>query len=99
MARLLMELGNRKEYMHLIGRKAQNDLYMSWEESVDRAVARYREVMDKFVYKQPTLLDEDSSLLDNMIRSFSHTANSLDIARKSGEEISNKLFDLLDRWI
>ena len=99
MAHILMELGNRKEYMHLIGRKAQNELYMSWEESVDRAVARYREVMDRFVYKQPTLLDDDSSLLDNMIKSFSHTANSLDIARKSGEEISNKLFDLLDRWL
>ena len=99
LAKLLLSIDGNREFMHTIGRNAQNDLYMSWEQSVDMAVARYREVIAKFEYKKPSLLDDDSTLLDNMIRGFSHTANSLDIAKKSGEEISNKIFDLLDRLL
>jgi len=99
LAKLLLSLDGNREFMHMIGKNAQNELYMSWEHSVDMAVARYREVMAKFEYKKPSLLDDDSTLLDNMIRGFSHTANSLDIAKKSGEEISTKIFDLLDRWL
>ena len=96
---MLRKLGNNREYMHMIGKNAQNDLYMSWEQSVDMAVARYREILDKYEYKKPSILDDDSTLLDNLIRSLAHTANSMDIARKYGEEVNNRFFDMLDRWL
>lgn len=99
MARFLLENGSNLDYLHRIGKNAQHDLYMSWEESVDRAIERYHYVIDTYQYKKPFLLDSTSTLGDNFLAFTADIANALDKAAKLNQEVNNRFNDLLDRWL
>ena len=99
LAKKLIEIGDNFALMEKIGKNAQRDLYTSWEESVARAWERYQIVADKFTYKKPTLLDKDSSLLDNLFNVYATMAGDLEEARKINEEVTTKVNDMLDRWL
>lgn len=48
MAAKLIELCNNTEAMHVIGKAAQPDLYLSWDQAVANAVERYMVVIDNY---------------------------------------------------
>ena len=50
LARILINNGDNRDYFHRIGANAQRDLYMSWREAVDNAVARYQEIIESYRY-------------------------------------------------
>ena len=110
MARVLLERGDQLDYLHDIGEHAMNELYSSWEESVDRAVARYREVVEGYEYKKPKFLDMDYDMLDSFFMFYADIATSIDNVKKANEELKftrkriedqalNNLEDFLDRWL
>lgn len=48
LASCLRELGSNKEKMRELGKNASRDLYISWEDSVNAAMERYRIVIDRY---------------------------------------------------
>ncbi len=85
MAKLLMEVGSNLELLDSVGQHAMDEIYISWDESVRAAYARYEVVMEnhaKGMYKSKYQLREDQlkqyvqdmwsqtkGLADNMINS------------------------------
>ena len=96
---LLVKIGNNYSYMHRIGENAMDQIYCSWEESVDRAVERYRYVIDNVDYRKPTLFDESSTVLDNFFSLWADIVNTVDKTRKIGEDVNSRFTDLLDRYL
>ena len=99
MTDLLLKLGNNTAYMHQIGENAMNQLYCSWEESVDRAVERYRYLIDNVDYRKPTLLDDDSTVLDNFFSLWADIVNRVDNTRRFRDDVNNYINSLLDRYL
>ena len=99
MTDLLLKIGNNTSYMHQIGENAMNQLYCSWEESVDRAVERYRYVIENIDYRKPTLFDDDSTVLDNFFSLWADIVNRVDNSRKFRQDMNSYISDLLDRWL
>ena len=96
---LLIKIGNNYSYMHRIGENAMDQIYCSWEESVDRAVERYRYVIDNADYRKPALFDESSTVLDNFFSLWADIVNTVDKTRKIGEDVNSRFADLLDRYL
>ena len=48
LAKCLMQMIEHPEVMHRIGRTASENLYLSWDDAVDRAIKRYEVVIDNF---------------------------------------------------
>lgn len=48
MTRALLPLLEDREKIRMIGERAANDLYISWEDSIDRAAARYGEIIKNY---------------------------------------------------
>ena len=110
MAMVLMERGSNLDYLHKLGENAMNEIYSSWDESVERAVERYKVVVDKYQYKKPTVLDWDYDLLDSFFRFYADIATSIDNVKKAGDQLKytgkkiedqtlSNIEDLLDRWL
>ena len=96
---LLVKICNNFEFMHTIGENAMNQIYCSWDESVARAVERYRYVIKNVDYHKPTLLDDNSTVLDNFFSLWADIVNTVDKTRKIGEDVNNRFYDLLDRYL
>ena len=96
---LLVKLGDNLSYMHTIGENAMNQIYCSWDDSVARAVERYRYVIDNVQYHKPTLFDENSTVLDNFFSLWADIVNTIDKTRKIGEDVNSRLYDMLDRYL
>jgi hypothetical protein len=76
-----------------------NQIYCSCDESVARAVERYRYVIDNVQYHKPTLFDENSTVLDNFFSLWADIVNTIDKTRKIGEDVNSRLYDMLDRYL
>lgn len=96
---MLVKVHDNFEYMHTIGDNAMNQIYCSWDESVARAVERYRYVIKNVDYHKPTLLDDNSTVLDNFFSLWADIVNTVDKTRKIGEDVNNRFYDLLDRYL
>ena len=96
---LLVKIHDNFEYMHTIGENAMNQIYCSWDESVARAVERYRYVIKNVDYHKPTLLDDNSTVLDNFFSLWADIVNTVDKTRKISEDVNNRFYDLLDRYL
>ena len=48
LAKCLMQMIEHPEVMHRIGKAASDNLYLSWDDAVDRAIRRYEVVTDNF---------------------------------------------------
>ena len=48
LAKCLMQMIEHPEVMHRIGKAASENLYLSWDDAVDRAMKRYEVVLDNF---------------------------------------------------
>lgn len=110
MAKVLLERGNQLDYLHQLGNRAMNELYTSWEESVDAAVERYKVVMESYEYKKPNVLDGNYHPLDNFFSFYADIATNIDKAKKFSDQIRSQgkkigdqtlsgIEDLLDRWL
>ena len=99
MAELLLSIGNNRDYMHEIGENAMNELYMSWDDAVALAIDRYKYVIDKWEFKKPSLMDDETTAFNALVYGLAETANSIDKARKSVERGTDKFFEWLDRWL
>ena len=88
--------------MARVGERAGEELYLSWEEAVDRAVQRYRVVLDHYragVYrKQHSLQDEflrsQGELMEVMGRLGAAGQEFFDTLRESSEEARQKRREL-----
>ncbi len=98
LAKKLLELGNNKEKFRTMGENAMRDLYTSWEESVANAMKRYETVRYNFVYKKPAFHD-DPKLIDSMLKMTADMATTLDQAKRSRDELEEKVENFLDRWL
>ena len=98
LTRTLLDLGNDKELFRTIGQNAMDDLYVSWEESVDNAYKRYQIVQREFSYQRPGLLD-DRKLTESMITMMADLATGLDLVQRRNEEFENRVNAFLDRWL
>ena len=96
---MLMKLDNNLDYMHKIGENAMNEIYSSWDESVARAVERYHYVIDNIDYHKPSIFDYDSTMLDNFFSLWADIVNTVDKTRKFSEDVNNRFYDFLDRWL
>ena len=68
MAARLRQLCGQRETMKQVGRQAQQQLYISWEEAVGRAYQRYGAVIDNY---RRGLYPEHERLSDDFIRAMS----------------------------
>lgn len=90
MAEKLMRLVDAPEEMRRVGEGAQNELYMSWEEAVSRAWARYHAVIDNYrAGKYPPR----ERLSDEMLRA---AAISLDMTNHAIDTYKKSVADFMD---
>lgn len=99
LAKFLLDSGSNLDYLHQIGHNALRDLYISWEESIDKAVERYRYVIRNFEYRKPSIIDLDSSFTDNFFSFYADLATALDKTRKFGEDLNSMFSEMFDRWL
>ena len=74
-----------------------NEIYVSWEDSIANAVARYPEVIKKFEYQAPNLIT--GTMMDNIIKTSGDMATALDLVHKVNSTISTSINEMLDRWL
>ena len=97
LAQFLLRHGDQLDYLHQIGTNAMNEIYVSWEDSIANAVARYPEVIKKFEYQAPNLLN--GTMMDNIIKTSGDMATALDLVHKVNTTISTSINEVLDRWL
>lgn len=84
MADKLMRLVDAPEVMRRVGEGAQNELYMSWEEAVSRAWARYHAVIDNYrAGKYPPRERLSDEMLRAAARGLDMTNHAIDTYKKS----------------
>lgn len=73
MAEVLLKVCGNREFLKQLGRRAMDEIYVSWEESVAKALERYETVMDRYrhgySYREPVMLDEFYSGMASLLRS------------------------------
>jgi glycosyltransferase involved in cell wall biosynthesis len=97
LAQFLLRHGDQLDYLHQIGTNAMNEIYVSWEDSIANAVARYPEVIKKFEYQAPNLLN--GTMMDNIIKTSGDMATALDLVHRVNSTISTSINEMLDRWL
>lgn len=97
MAAKLMELCAHPEAMKRVGENAQRDIYISWEEAVTRAYARYSTVIDRY---HRGLYPEHERLSDDFYRTMSARmaawSHNLDRQRAIARELRQEYRELKD---
>lgn len=61
LAKVLIDAHNDKDYFHQIGKNAQDQLYCSWQTSVEHAYDRYLEVIEHYQFDKNSLLTQDKT--------------------------------------
>ena len=97
MAAKLLELCAAPEAMARIGAGAQRDIYMSWEQAVDRAYARYFDVIDNY---RRGLYPKHEKISDEMYKTMANYLDSAGRAREAqrrrAEELRRSYESLVD---
>ena len=97
MAAKLLELCAAPEAMARIGAGAQRDIYMSWEQAVDRAYARYFDVIDNY---RRRLYPKHEKISDEMYKTMANYLDSAGRAREAqrrrAEELRRSYESLVD---
>lgn len=97
MAAKLLELCATPEAMARIGAGAQRDIYMSWEQAVDRAYARYFDVIDNY---RRGLYPKHEKISDEMYKTMANYLDSAGRAREAqrrrAEELRRSYESLVD---
>jgi len=61
LAKVLIDVDNNLDYFHRIGINAQNELYCSWQHSVEHAYDRYVEIVDNYQFDRNKLIRQDTT--------------------------------------
>ena len=73
MAEVLLKVCGNRDFLRQIGRRAMDEIYVSWEDSVARAVERYGAVLDRYregsCCREPVRLDEFYHGMANVFKS------------------------------
>ena len=89
LARVLIQAGDNTDYFHRIGRNAQQQLYISWSEAVEKAYERYKIVIEKYQYKPRNPLD----ISDSFFGMWSDISQAISKSRRNRQEFVQKLKD------
>ena len=81
LAAVLIKAGTDMNYFHQIGENARDQLYISWNESVEKACARYEEIIEKFDYENSP--GRAISPSENFFSLWSELANAVSESRKA----------------
>ena len=106
MAALLYELCGNIETAHNVGRLAQEQIYISWEEAVERAWERYHVVVDRFnsgLYPAHESFSDElfhrmATALDGYNRAHKRQKELLDELRDSRESVKKRI-DEVSGWM
>lgn len=85
LAKLLLDYGNNVDFYHQVGLNAQNELYLSWDDSVKMAVERYKVVLEKYQYSEPK---NPLNPVENVFGLFSDMSDALYKVRTTSKDIS-----------
>ncbi len=83
MAALLKKLSTQPELMHRVGRQAQDEIYISWEDAVHRAQQRYEVVIENF---KSGLYSPHKAFADEYYRSVGACVSAFDRSREKLRE-------------
>ncbi len=110
MAKLLLEVGHDLAQLHEVGQHAMDEIYISWDESVRAAYARYEVIMEnhaKGMYKSGLQMKEEQlkqyaqDLFDNTMvlaeQSRMHLESAIDKAQQPILRAGNLLDNMVDR--
>ena len=89
LAEVLIRSGNDTDYFHRIGANAQDQLYMSWQQSVENAYQRYLYVDEKFQYNSRTIKPLDLS--DSFFAMFANLSQGLTKAQQARTAVEDKI--------
>lgn len=87
LARVLIQAGNDTDYFHRIGKNAQQQLYISWSEAVEKAYERYKIVIEKYQYKPRNPLD----ISDGFFGMWSDISQAVSKSRRNRQEFVRRL--------
>ncbi len=99
MAATLFKVGSNLEYLHQLGKAAEEQLYISWDQSIEAAVTRYQEVIAKFEYDKPKPFDDNSSFTDVAFSLYGELINKLEKSYEHSKELKEYLKERADRWL
>ncbi len=81
LAKVLIQNDNNVNFYHQIGENAQQQLYLSWEDAVKKAVERYQEILKKYHYEEKKRKSMD--LQDNFFAMWAQLATGLEKAQEN----------------
>ena len=85
-------LNYNKDYFHKIGENAANQLYISWQQSVEHAVERYKYVLEKFNYQKKPLFKMD--MQDGMFALWAQLSNGIEKAKQNRLRIEEEFKEI-----
>ena len=85
-------LNYNKDYFHKIGENAANQLYISWQQSVENAVERYKYVLEKFNYQKKPLFKMD--MQDGMFALWAQLSNGIEKAKQNRLRIEEEFKEI-----
>ncbi|MDO4377894.1 MAG: glycosyltransferase [Erysipelotrichia bacterium] len=81
LAKVLIQNNSNVNFYHQIGEHAQQQLYLSWEDAVKKAVERYQEILKNYHYEEKGRKSMD--LQDNFFAMWAQLANGLEKAQEN----------------
>lgn len=84
-----------KEYYHTIGKNAQEELYISWEQSVKEAYKHYIDIVDNYSYNKKSFKQLDFQ--DSLFAHWAQLSNGIDKAHKHRLELEEEIKSKIGR--
>lgn len=97
MTRVLMEIINNKELIKEVGNNALNEIYISWDKAISKANDRYNYLINNYEYKDNSFIEP--RIDERLFGVIADLASTLDKTKKTNELISDKINNVLDRWL
>ncbi len=86
LAQILIQNGQNVDYYHQIGKNAQQQLYLSWQDAVEMAYNRYVEILETYDYNKT----KKSSLVDPLFNFIGESAVGLSKTKDVGRYLSSQ---------
>ena len=93
MANVLFHTVGHREEMRSLGERAMNGLYLSWEDSIRRAVARYHEILEN---RNDLTKPRRGTNSDDFVTGVSQLLNTYALLRALPERVQNRTQTALD---
>jgi len=102
MTRILKSYGFDRQALNKIGQNAMDNIYVSWEESVDRAVKRYEYVIEnynrgRFSLTEDNVSDEAFEAIGKTLEAIAKAkkigSNMIGNVKEHGKELTSEMYD------